>query len=432
MSLPPSFRPDLWRRLAQAQDAGGPNPRRLREMGLAVAARLARMPRTRVRRRAPALSVALGALTVAVAVAVVVGHSVSRRPVVGSTALSLSGPPRSAEQAFVADARSDLPLQFADGSVVIFRAGSAGRMRRLADVGAEIVLERGALEAHVVHTPNALWLVHAGPYRVRVTGTRFAMAWAAAAFEVDLYEGAVVVDGAALGAGLPLRAGNRLKVASGTVLIEPLTSGGAVAPRAASGVSESAALAAPVNFQGGTRAASASIGRSAAGRFPSGRSSDDQWLTLADRGAYPQALAAAERLGWSALCHHLDARRLLTLGDVARYAGAQVRAKQAFEMLVTRFPGDHLAADAVFSLGRLAFESRHPDEATHWFRRYVADWPHAPLADQAAGRLLECAIRVDDHAAAGRAARQYLARAPHGPHATLAHEVLDQPVDGPP
>ena len=109
---------------------------------------------------------------------------------------------------------------------------------------------------------------------------------------------------------------------------------------------------------------------------------------------------------------------------MARYAGARARAREAFEALVTRFPRDPLAADAVFSLGRLAFESDQSDLAARWFRRYVDDWPHGPLADQAVGRLVECAIHMHDTEAARGAARAYLARAPGGPHARLARQIL--------
>jgi tetratricopeptide (TPR) repeat protein len=151
---------------------------------------------------------------------------------------------------------------------------------------------------------------------------------------------------------------------------------------------------------------------------------DSDWLALAKHGAYAEAFAAARRAGWSRLCHRLDAHRLLTLGDVARYAGARVRAREAFEALVRRFPRDPLAADAVFSLGRLAFESEQSDRAARWFRRYVDDWPQGPLADQAVGRLVECAIHMHDAEAARGAARAYLVRAPRGPHAQLARQIL--------
>jgi hypothetical protein len=307
-----------------------------------------------------------------------------------TTAPVTEGAGQASSGGFVVDAREDLPLQFGDGSTVIFRSGSTGRLQRLDGTGAEIVLERGWLDAHVIHADTTAWLLHAGPYCVHVTGTRFTMKWTAQNLEVDLFEGAVVIDGSILGAGLPLKAGNRLKITSGSVLIEPV---------------------------GGQRS---TVTRG---------TPDDRWMALAERGAYREALAAATHLGWNHLCRHLDARRLLTLGDVARYSGAAPRARQAFQFLVTRFPRDRLAADAVFSLGRLAFESHHPNEASRWFRQYLTDWPSAPLANQAAGRVLECAIRSDDQRAAEDAARSYLVRVPGGPHALLARQVLGQPVD---
>src|SRR5581483_10105214 len=95
------------------------------------------------------------------------------------TSISTSAPAGESERLLVADAHSDLPLRFSDGSSVTFRSGSSGRIRRLGGDGAEVFLEQGRLEARVVHTPSTLWLVHAGAYRVRVTGTRFAVVWSA-------------------------------------------------------------------------------------------------------------------------------------------------------------------------------------------------------------------------------------------------------------
>ncbi|HEX2658749.1 MAG TPA: tetratricopeptide repeat protein, partial [Polyangia bacterium] len=173
-------------------------------------------------------------------------------------------------------------------------------------------------------------------------------------------------------------------------------------------------------------------GKTALADAGSSGASDDTWLDLAERGAYPEALAAAQRIGWSSLCLRLDAHRLLTLADVARYSNARGPARQAFEALVKRFPDDRLAADAVFSLGRLAFEGGNPPVAARWFRRYVTDWPNGPLAEQAAGRLVETTIRMEDSEAARSAARAYLARAPHGAQAALARGVLAEPSDGAP
>ncbi len=452
MSLLPRFRADrLWRRLAEAQDvaaANGLSPADVARGAARVIAARADAQRAHRGRRVGIITLSLGTAVAAVAV------FTFRAPIlttvgttVGLNAISGVASPIT-EQTLVADARSDLPLTFADGSTVTFLAGSTGRMKRLVGTGADVVLEQGSLEAHVVHGATTLWLVHAGPYRVRVTGTRFAVKWASGDLEVALHEGAVLVDGAVLGAGVPVRAGQRLRIASRVVVIEPfnalartvpLTSQPASGP---SGAVESPdgqqpptvapdSMGAPPSVSvasGGGQAVSSRVSRA----FHRQGSADDEWLALAERGAYSEALTAARRLGWGALCRRLDANRLLTLGDVARYSGAHVQARRAFEALVSRFPKDRLAADAVFSLGRLAFESRRPDEATRWFRRYVADWPRGPLADQAAGRLVECAIRMDDRDAARSAARGYLTRAPRGPQAGLAREVLEQPADGPP
>ncbi len=425
---PPHLRADrLWRQLAQAQDAA------LQREPLPAP----RVPgRARLRKRP--IGIALVALSAAAALLTLLVHRAPLRVRVGA-----SGPPGEVDRLLVADARSDLPLQFSDGSSLTFRSGSSGRMKRLGGDGAEVFLEQGRLEARVVHAPSTLWLVHAGPYRVRVTGTRFAVVWASARLDVSLFEGSVVIDGAVLGAGVPLRAGQRLSVDRGVVRTDPLgadeasgaTSAALAAPPAPSAVPVRAAGVAPE----GPPAAGASAGSTAAARSADSPllapesepapartrvTADGDWLALAKHGAYAEAFSAAKRAGWSHLCHRLDAHRLLTLGDVARYAGARGRAREAFEALVKRFPRDPLAADAEFSLGRLAFESEEADRAARWFRRYVDDWPHGPLADQAVGRLVECAIHMHDAEAARGAARAYLARAPRGPHAQLARQIL--------
>ncbi|HEY8923388.1 MAG TPA: FecR domain-containing protein, partial [Polyangia bacterium] len=146
---------------------------------------------------------------------------------VGSAAETMAAVP-----SLVADARADLPLRFSDGSAVTFRAGSAGRLESLTVSGSELVLERGTLTAHVVHASHTAWVVHAGPYRVRVTGTRFAVSWRAERLDLSLFEGSVIVDGSVLGAGVPLTAGRRLTVASGVVRIEPFQAEGPL-PRVA-------------------------------------------------------------------------------------------------------------------------------------------------------------------------------------------------------
>ena len=188
MTPPPLLRADrLWRSLAQAQDAAlqrDPPP----------------APRTRARRRwhvRPMAAASFFTLGAAAAAVVLFLHraptpiqlgqdSASARKIELARADVMKADPRGesakgesakgeSDRLLIADTHSDLPLQFSDGSSLTFRAGSSGRMHRLGAGGAEVVLDSGRLEAHVIHSDQTLWLVHAGPYRVRVTGTRFAV-----------------------------------------------------------------------------------------------------------------------------------------------------------------------------------------------------------------------------------------------------------------
>jgi len=544
----------LWRRLAEAQNVALATEE-LARLDAPVAERdraaVGAPSAERVARRARPLRMTAAVAAVAVAAAALF-LLIPRRPPgrlrvqVGSAAETMAAVP-----SLVADARADLPLRFSDGSAVVFRAGSAGRLESLTASGSELVLEHGTLTAHVVHASATAWVVHAGPYRVRITGTRFAVSWRAGRLDLSLFEGSVIVDGSILGVGVPLTAGRRLTVASGVVRIEPFQAEGGPLPRVAqraargdgapegadqadlaSGVADrrsneaQAVGSGPAEGRGSDGMATPSArstdsgerapggvapsgdearsdGRGShpaparAGGMPTGstaialadgprgsdalarfagqgvagsqedlmmdeptasaraaedaatptrrrhtraprsgaggaRSGEESWLALAEDRHYPEALAAARRLGWSNLCRRLDAHRLLTLADVARYSGARAPARRAFESLARRFPHDRLAGDAVFSLGRMAFEAGHAAEAARWFKRYGADWPNGPLADEAAGRLVESAIRLQDAEAAHAAAHAYLARAPHGPQASLARGVLADSPDGAP
>jgi len=470
----------LWQALAQAQDAAL-EAQDQAEKYARDAGELSRGPvfaasqgqvhriMARPRRRLGRLPFALAMAAGAVALVLVVSSATRRRPL--SVQLGSAAPRGEAIPSLVADARSDLPLRFSDGSTVTFRAGSSGHLEKLNSAGAELVLVRGTLQAHVIHAETTSWILHAGPYRVRVTGTRFGLSWRSERLELSLYEGSVMVDGAELGPGVPVRAGQRLTVASGVVRIEPLgattvalaapVAGNAAAreardvggarpvveplPSASGEVGQMVPAAAETTEENGepgvapapphaARTRSSYARGAPHGRHVASRSAarDDEWLALADRGAYREALESAKRIGWSSLCRRLDARRLLILADVARYSNAPVPAHRAFQALVKRYPEDRLAADAVFSLGRLAFERGRPAEAARWFHRYVSDWPRGPLAEQAAGRLLESTIRLQDPDATHAAARAYLARAPHGAQASLARGVLADAADGPP
>lgn len=385
---------ELWSSLARAQDRhlaeqaaraqDGEFARAATEAMLQSPGAGARVVRGRWRWRLVGLSAAGGAALALAALWLLVPMLSVRAPVagVGSGAGSDGVAPLRFQTAdgrtgaagipLTAQAVSELPLRFSDGSLVTFQPGSSGQVDRLTGQGAEVSLHRGSLQAAVNHAPDTRWLVQAGPFQVRVTGTRFDVTWLPdrRQLTVVLREGSVIVGGAVLGAGVPLRAGQRLQVALDTGQIRTDDIQVAAAPA-------SREVPAPP----GTPVVAA------APDSPAAPPAD--WHKLAEQGDYGRALQAAERQGLERLARSLAPGDLLRLGDVARYAGSPRQAHRLFRALVDRHPADPLAGDAVFSLGRLESEAGAPRIAAAWFQRYLRDWPDGPLAAQAAARLAE-------------------------------------------
>ena len=326
-------------------------------------------------------------------------------------------------------AGTPLPLQFSDGSKLVFEPGAQARVSRLTDNGAELLLEEGRLVADVRHTGEAHWSVSAGPFKVVVTGTRFAAEWVPATrkLSVEMFEGSVLVEGPSLGAGLALRAGETLEVGAASLAVVTRTVK-ATAAVTSGPTPASEHVPAPASVEQGP-GPSARLPAENPAPTPEAtpQRSLSTWTDLAASGRYGEALKAAEREGFARLCAELDAEQLLALGDAARYASSSSRARQAFQSLVRRFPRDQRSLDARFALGRLESEVGDPQAASRWFERYLTSARKPPLAEEAAGRLVEIYDHVGDNRAAVRAARAYLERYQGGPRAALARRVLAAP-----
>ena len=98
--------------------------------------------------------------------------------------------------------------------MVTLASEARARIIALEHTGARLVLEQGTLSAHVVHRGDTQWTVVAGPFEVRVTGTRFDVVWSPAleVFELRLKQGAVTVMGPSLGNGRNLQEGEALHI----------------------------------------------------------------------------------------------------------------------------------------------------------------------------------------------------------------------------
>jgi ferric-dicitrate binding protein FerR (iron transport regulator) len=368
-----------------------------------------------------------------------------------------------------APSASAVAMRFSDGTRVDVAPSSRARIVELSPNGAHLLLENGLAQVDVKRHPNAAWRVSAGPFAVKVTGTRFDVRWTPEqdAFEFDLHEGHVEISGCVFGQSYELNAGQRaiascrqgrLNVGArsemhvgqaeqgetGETLAvpgEPEAAGphaeldtGASQPMAASAEAE-AERADAMNAEAETSRADATSGtadahtrtaarsRAAAARMKA-RDAATRWRALAESGRYADAFAVVRNVGFLAACRGADAGELIVLSDLARYGRDYDAAAQALHLLRQRFGGSRQAAQAAFALGKLQFDQDGSySEAAWWFRTYLREQPSGALAREASGRLLEATSRTGDTAAARDLAAQYLREYPNGPHSALANSL---------
>jgi TolA-binding protein len=317
-------------------------------------------------------------------------------------------------------------VQFSDGTVIDVEPSSRARVVDTDRHGASIAVESGALHAEVVHTGQSAWRLIAGPFAVRVTGTRFDLRWDSASqmFSITVREGSVGVAGSIVGAERPVRAGQTLSASVTEGRLE-LVDAPEVKPPAAhdDGAPASTTESAPDGVQAapaGPAAAAPSLAE------PSAKDASlERWREFAKRGDLRQAFAAAEASGFASVCDVATPAELLELGDAARLSGRPDRATEALLTLRRKFVRDPRRAAAAFALGKVAFDQRHAyGQAAEWFATCAREQPNGPLVREAMGRRVEALRNAGDGAGAQQAARDYLSRYPDGPHADIARSVL--------
>jgi transmembrane sensor len=365
-------------------------------------------------------------LAAALCVAMLASFIALRAP--ARLAFTVDGTAGQAQTWLAAPAARPVVVKFSDGTLLNVDPLSRARVVDTDQHGASIALESGSLTAHVLHTSHSAWHLIAGPFAVRVTGTRFELRWDSASqrFSITVLEGSVGVAGSIVGAERPVRAGETLVAsvaegrfdlingsqrlalpAAGDASVPPLTDGPAFGDPAASPAQSSQATPEP--------SAPEAAGRDTAGG----------WREFAKKGDLRQAFAAADAHGFQSVCDSATPAELLLLGDAARVAGRADRASEALFTLRRRYPHDPRRAAAAFALGKVAFDQRHAyAQAAAWFSTCVREQPSGPLVREAWGRQVEALRNSGDGAGAQRAAREYLARYPDGPHADIARSVL--------
>jgi hypothetical protein len=308
---------------------------------------------------------------------------------------------------------------FDDGSNVALLPGSRGRVAETTPTGAKVVLEQGQAHVHVVHRDRTSWIVDAGPFDVRVTGTDFVVAWAADAETLDVWmnTGGVLVKGPVVRDAQPLSAGQHLRarIREATVQIDEMPP-----PEPAK-----AALMDAAPASGGPPVLSvdalASVPPQATTGVPAAAGS---WSKLVSSGDFARVVRDAEAEGVSRAVSTRSLADLRALGDAARYQGNATLARGAFKAIRTRFPSSGEARTAAFLMGRVAEEQdQAADEALRWYDRYLAEAPGGEFAGDALGRKMILVSKLQGRDAARPLADRYLQRFPSGHYAAAARDL---------
>ena len=307
-------------------------------------------------------------------------------------------------------------LVFDDGSDVALEPGSRARVATTTTVGAEVVLEQGRARVRVQHREHTRWVVDAGPFAVRVTGTEFLVAWTVDAETLDVWmrSGRVEVTGPVLGDALSLSTGQHLRARlhDGTVQID----GDAEPPEASEVTGAINPPAAPTD----STLVVSGVDRTGPSPAPAGPT----WAKLVSSGDFARVLREADAAG---VGHALASRPLAdlsALGDAARYSGNSALARRAYSAVRARFASSGDARTAAFLLGRIAEEQDHSNgDATRWYDIYLAEAPGGAFAGDALGRKMVLVSKSQGRDAARSLAARYLQRFPGGPYAAAARDL---------
>jgi transmembrane sensor len=324
----------------------------------------------------------------------------------------------------VADAERPVDLEFSDGSVFNLEPAARLHVESSSATGAHQTLVDGRTIAHVVQRPKATWSVTAGPFEVRVTGTRFGARWDAAGgrLSVELYEGSVQVTGGGFTTPISVHGGQRLEAGreSGNWLLTSLESPVTTPSRStvpASGSSTPASNEPSPLVEPPTNVVVAA----ASANKPS--SSTFDWAARLGRADFDGIVREATDFGIDRCFATCASGDLRMLADSARYLGRYTLAERSLLALRKRSPSD--GANAAFLLARLE-ESRDLRKALFWYDKNLEEAPSGAYAAESWAGKMRMLLQTGGPLASAPAAEQYLERFPNGVHAARAREVLSE------
>jgi TolA-binding protein len=324
-----------------------------------------------------------------------------------------------------------IKLFFNEGSKLVFKPGTRGRLRAVEKAGARIAIEQGTASFQVTQGGDRRWFVEVGPFLVTVKGTVFSVSWdpSSERFELRLRQGHVAVSGPVSGGDVALRAGQRLVVnlaRSETLITEE---------QPEDAIDESAGAPAP---HATTPAASrpSVVKDKSAGPTPSTAPApstakldgERRWADELAAGHWDRILEDVERAGLATTLEKASSEDLFALADAARYRRRTELARAALLTERRRFPGSPRSLDATFLLGRVEESREHGlARAIEWYDEYLARAPTGAYAAEALGRKMTLTNQLGGSAEARLIAEEYLHRFPRGSYAGSARALRRVP-----
>ncbi|KYF89649.1 hypothetical protein BE18_47115 [Sorangium cellulosum] len=319
-------------------------------------------------------------------------------------------------------------ITFSDQTRIRAAAGTRLRIDETRnESGARISIERGRVEAEITHTGHSDWRFVAGPFVVRVTGTRFELLWDTdrERLEVVLHEGSVEVEGYSGSGAVSVRAGQRFVGDAQTRTLhvsDTAAYGPEPAPPAAQGQGADVAPA-PPETGAPPEPNSSSEDPTPLVAPPSGKPS---WTKLVSQGEFRRVVQEVEARGTQNCLASCDAADLNALADAARYVGQSELAEQALLALRARYART-AGSRAAFLLGRLHESRGAAARARTWYETALREAPSGPFAAEALAGKMRTVQILEGPAAARVVAQEYLRLYPSGVHAKAARQLAAQP-----
>ena len=317
---------------------------------------------------------------------------------------------------------SSADVSFSDGTEVSASPGSRLRVDEMRSDGGRVLVEKGSASAHVVHRSASKWWFVAGPFEVRVTGTRFDLNWDPLTEELDLKlrDGSVEVR-SSLGQGpISVRAGQRFRasVSTHSMTMTDVDSAPDPAPPPAAVNAKAPEPSRDASGDPSTSFETTPVPQGSPGGRPARKES---WQDLMTNGQYEAIVTAALARGIDSCVSTCSAVDLRALAEAARYTSRVGLAGRSLRALRQRFPGAQSAAAALL-LGRTYEAGNQFGVAQRWYETYLAESPDGEFAAEAFAGKMRTVAATRGAPAAKPIAVEYLRRYPQGVHVKSARK----------